>query len=204
MQETTNITTKQRAFRDKLLELLEIDEVHMDTFFALLEFRKLKKKAFILKEGTVCDFIGFTIDGTLRTFYVNEEGDEVNFLFHFQKRIVDLGFTDYESFLLQTKSKLNIQAMEAAYVATISYDNWQKLTNSDLYWQLFSKRITETVYIAAKGRIEELLYYSPENRYIKLLENFPEILQQFPQKYIASYLGMQPQSLSRIRKRLMD
>lgn len=197
-----NIMVDHAAFKKTLIQVLGVEASRMETFYALLVFKEVKKKAFLIQEGEFCNFIGFTIEGTLRTFYVNEAGDEINFLFHFQKGLEEMGFTDFEGFISQTKSKLNIQALEKSHVALISRKNWMELTHSDEYWNLFARRLTEAVYLAAKHRIEELLYLTPENRYLKLLENCPEIMLQFPQKYIASYLGIQPQSLSRIRKRL--
>ncbi|MBV8325221.1 Crp/Fnr family transcriptional regulator [Chryseobacterium sp.] len=191
------------TFKKTLAQALAVDAFRIDTFYELLEFRELKRKEFLIQQDEFCQFIGFVINGTLRTFYVNEEGNEINFLFHFHNRLEDMGFTDFESFLLQEKAKLSIQALEKSYVALISRKNWMELTHSDEYWQLFGRRMTEVVYLAAKHRIEELLYFTPENRYLKLIENYPEIVLKFPQKYIASYLGIQPQSLSRIRKRLM-
>ncbi|WP_172277939.1 Crp/Fnr family transcriptional regulator [Chryseobacterium sp. LAM-KRS1] len=191
------------TFKKTLAQALAVDEVRIDTFYELLEFKELKRKEFLIQQDEFCNFIGFVIKGTLRTFYINEEGCEINFLFHFHNRLEDMGFTDFESFLLQEKAKLNIQALEKSYVALISRKNWMELTHSDEYWQVFGRRMTEIVYLAAKHRIEELLYFTPENRYLKLLENYPEIVLKFPQKYIASYLGIQPQSLSRIRRRLM-
>lgn len=191
------------TFKKTLAQALAVDEVRIDTFYELLEFKELKRKEFLIQQDEFCNFIGFVIKGTLLTFYINEEGCEINFLFHFHNRLEDMGFTDFESFLLQEKAKLNIQALEKSYVALISRKNWMELTHSDEYWQVFGRRMTEIVYLAAKHRIEELLYFTPENRYLKLLENYPEIVLKFPQKYIASYLGIQPQSLSRIRRRLM-
>lgn len=191
------------TFKKTLAQALAVDEVRIDTFYELFEFKELKRKEFLIQQDEFCNFIGFVIKGTLRTFYINEEGCEINFLFHFHNRLEDMGFTDFESFLLQEKAKLNIQALEKSYVALISRKNWMELTHSDEYWQVFGRRMTEIVYLAAKHRIEELLYFTPENRYLKLLENYPEIVLKFPQKYIASYLGIQPQSLSRIRRRLM-
>ena len=191
------------TFKKTLAQALAVDEFRIDTFYELLEFKELKRKEFLIQQDEFCHFIGFVINGTLRTFYINEEGCEINFLFHFHNRLEDMGFTDFESFLLQEKAKLNIQALEKSYVALISHKNWMELTHSDEYWQLFGRRMTEVVYLAAKHRIEELLYFTPENRYLKLIENYPEIVLKFPQKYIASYLGIQPQSLSRIRRRLM-
>ena len=138
----------------------------------------------------------------MRTYYINENEEEVNFLFHFDQRIEDTVFTDYESFLLKIPSKLNIQALEDCIVSTMSQENWITLSNTNLYWQQFSKKMTEKAYLSAKKRVEDLLYYSPENRYLKLLKENPMIFQKISQRHIASYLGITPQSLSRIRKRI--
>jgi CRP-like cAMP-binding protein len=189
-------------FYHKLKNLLEIESVAFDEFYSLLKFAEIKKNDFALIEGDTCLFIGLIEEGALRTFYVNEKGEDVSFLFHINENIEDIAFTDYESFLLGSKSKLNIQALENSKVYFINKVDWDNLCNKDSYWQYFSKRMTEKIYLSAKKRVEDLLYYSPENRYLKLLKDNPLIFQKFPQKYIASYLGITPQSLSRIRKRI--
>jgi CRP-like cAMP-binding protein len=191
-----------KLFYNKLQSLLEIETKEFDEFYSLLKFSQIKKNDFALMEGDTCNFIGLLIEGSLRTYYVNEKGEEMSFLFHFNQNIEDIVFTDYESFLLGTKSKLYIQALENSNVCLISNEDWNKLCNKNLFWLLFSKKMTEKVYLSAKKRVEDLLYYSPENRYLKLLKENPAIFQIMPQKYVASYLGITPQSLSRIRKRI--
>jgi CRP-like cAMP-binding protein len=194
----------KQAFSTLFLNLFEIEEHYVDEIVSLLKFQEIKKSEFVLKENEVCSFIGLVGEGSFRTFYKNENGEEINFLFHYNQRIEDLVFTDYESFLLRSNSKLNIQALEDSKVCFIAYDDWQDLCNKNVYWQFFSKSMTEKVYICAKKRIEDLLYYAPESRYLNLLKENPSIFQIIPQKYIASYLGITPQSLSRIRKRIVN
>ncbi|SKC10571.1 cAMP-binding domain of CRP or a regulatory subunit of cAMP-dependent protein kinases [Sphingobacterium nematocida] len=188
---------------DTLQNLLEIDSGRMDELYALLQFKEVKRHEYVLRESEKCKFIGLVANGSLRTFYVNDLGEEVNFLFHFAHQIEDIVFIDYESFLLDAPSKLNIQALEKSLVCFITYENWQKLCNGSIDWLHFSKRMTEKVYLSAKRRVEDLLYYSPEKRYLKLLEDNPLVFQKIPQRHIASYLGIAPQSLSRIRKRIL-
>ncbi|MBB6004364.1 CRP-like cAMP-binding protein [Arcicella rosea] len=142
-------------------------------------------------------------EGIMRTFYLNEKGEDVSLLFHFNQQIENIVFTDYESFLLGTKSKLNIQALENSKVYFIKIDDWVNLCNKNLFWTYFSKKMSDKVYLSAKKRVEDLLYYTPENRYLKLLKENPLVLQMISQKYIASYLGITPQSLSRIRSRII-
>lgn len=191
-----------KLFYKKIQSLFGIEEELFEGFYALLEFKSVKKNDFVLQEGQVCKFIGLIQEGSMRTYYINENEEEVNFLFHFDQRIEDTVFTDYESFLLNIPSKLNIQALEDCIVSTMSQENWITLSNTNLYWQQFSKKMTEKAYLSAKKRVEDLLYYSPENRYLKLLKENPIIFQKISQRHIASYLGITPQSLSRIRKRI--
>jgi CRP-like cAMP-binding protein len=193
----------ENPFYNKLQRLFEIESPEFDELYSLLKFKEIKKNDFVLKENDTCKFIGLLEEGAMRTFYVNEKGEEVSFLFHFNQQIEDIVFTDYESFLLGTNSKLNIQALENSKVCFINSDDWDNLCNKNVFWQYFSKKMTEKVYLSAKKRVEDLLYYSPENRYLKLLEENPLIFQMIPQKYIASYLGITPQSLSRIRNRII-
>lgn len=189
-------------FYNKLQRLLEIENPAFNELYSLLKFKEIKKNDFVLRENDTCKFIGLLEEGSMRTFYVNEKGEDVSFLFHFNQQIEDIVFTDYEGFLLGTKSKLNIQALENSKVYFIDKDDWNKLFNKNAFWLCFSKKMTEKVYLSAKKRVEDLLYYSPENRYLKLLKENPQIFQKIPQKYIASYLGITPQSLSRIRNRI--
>jgi len=189
-------------FYNKLQRLLEIENPAFNELYSLLKFKEIKKNDFVLRENDTCKFIGLLEEGSMRTFYVNENGEDVSFLFHFNQQIEDIVFTDYEGFLLGTKSKLNIQALENSKVYFIDKDDWNNLFNKNAFWLCFSKKMTEKVYLSAKKRVEDLLYYSPENRYLKLLKENPQIFQKIPQKYIASYLGITPQSLSRIRNRI--
>lgn len=190
------------SYYNKLQALFGIESPHFDELYSLLEFKEVKRNGVVLKAGDRCLFIGLVKEGALRTFYVNECSEEINFLFHFNQGLENIVFTDYESFLLHTPSKLNIQALEKTTVAFINYKDWQDLCSKNVYWQLFSKRMTEKVYLLAKKRVEDLLYYSPETRYVRLLKENPFIFQKIPQRYLASYLGITPQSLSRIRKRI--
>ncbi|KIO77496.1 Crp/Fnr family transcriptional regulator [Pedobacter lusitanus] len=175
-----------------------VDEEHFGELFSLLKSVKFKRSDFFLQEGEKCQYLGFVESGTMRSYYVNEDGVEKNFDFHFKHNF----FTDYESILCDKKSNMNIQAVEEAEVLLLNKNELQKLYHKEAYWQQFGRRMTEKIYLGAKKRIEDLLYYSPEKRYLNLLKENPLVFEKIPQKFIASYLGITPQSLSRIRNRI--
>lgn len=179
-------------------ELFQVDEVHFEEFFSLLKNHTLEKSEFFLQQEEKCHYIGFVKSGLMRSYYDNENGNDISFNFHFDNQF----FTDYESILCDKKSKLNIQSIHKSELLLLHKDDLQELYSKESYWQEFGRKMTEKLYLDAKKRIEDLLYYSPGKRYTKLLQENPLIFQEIHQKHIASYLGVTPQSLSRIRKRI--
>jgi len=185
--------------KNKLVEYFENDTKRQQEFTSLLIHKKIRKSSYFLKSNEECNYLGIVVTGTLRSYYVNELGDEISFLFHLEGQF----FTDYESVLLNSLSNLNIQALEDTEVLMIHKEDLFQLYQKDIFWQEFGRKITEEIYLSAKKRVENLLFYSPEKRYLNLLLENNMIFQKVQQKYIASYLGIKPQSLSRIRKRLL-
>ncbi|AZA76956.1 Crp/Fnr family transcriptional regulator [Chryseobacterium sp. G0186] len=181
-------------------ELFQVDQEHFDEFYALLKNTRLLKSSFFLKQGEKCRYLGFIKKGTIRSFYINDQGREINFGFYFENDF----FTDYESILCDTVSNMNIQALESCEILLLSKDDLQALYQKEAYWQKFGRVMSEKIYLDAKKRIDDLLCLSPENRYLNLLQKEPLLFQKIAQKHIASYLGITEQSLSRIRGRIIN
>lgn len=185
---------------EKYGELFQVDSDHFDEFYALLQDTNLLKSDFFLKQGDKCRYLGFIKKGTIRCFYINDQGREINFGFYFENEF----FTDYESILCDTVSNMNIQALENCEILLLSKDHLQALYQKEAYWQKFGRVMSEKIYLDAKKRIDDLICLSPENRYLNLLRKEPLLFQKIAQKHIASYLGITEQSLSRIRGRIVN
>jgi CRP-like cAMP-binding protein len=181
-------------------ELFQVDPDHFEEFYALLHDTKLSKSDLFLKQGEKCKYLGFIKKGTIRCFYINDQGREINFGFYFENEF----FTDYESILCDTVSNMNIQALEDSEILLLSKEHLQDLYKKEAYWQQFGRVMSEKIYLDAKKRIDDLLCYSPENRYLNLVKKQPALFQKIAQKHIASYLGVTEQSLSRIRSRIVN
>ncbi|MEF9477078.1 hypothetical protein OWR28_04415 [Chryseobacterium sp. 1B4] len=95
-----------------------------------------------------------------------------------------------------------IQALLKTEILYFNKKEVEILIQKDIFWLGLAKRISDLAFLDAKQRLDDLFFYTPEERYINLLKKSPEILNKIPQKYISSYLGITPQSLSRIRKRI--
>lgn len=188
--------TPLQKFASRLIDFSECEwHAHRD----LLRRRFLKKGEFLVQEGEVCNYVSFINCGSFRVFM--EVGpQEVNKHFFFEHEYA----SDYCSFLTRSPGRLNIKALEDAELMELSYDSVQLLYERFPVWQKYGRLIAESLYIQVANRTQELLLRTPEEMYTRLVENQSPIIARIPQHYIASYLGIQPESLSRIRKRIME
>jgi CRP-like cAMP-binding protein len=178
----------------KSFNILSKDEI--DLFETKATYKKVKKGDFFIKEGQTCKEIAFVTSGLFRSFYYSSSEEEVTYCFTFSSSFVSA----YSSFLSQTKTVENIQALTDIELLIISREEILKLENSSTNWLKFFKFIAEQEYIKMEKRIFILQKESAEKRYQDLLTNDPEYLQLIPLNYLSSYLGITQRHLSRIRK----
>lgn len=185
--------------REFALKFINFSETEWRAFRDLLTRRFLKKGEFLVQSGEVCHYVSFINTGSFRVF-LEVNGQEINKHFFFEHEYA----SDYGSFLTRSPGILNIKALEAAELMELSYEKVQWLYERFPIWQKFGRLIAESLYIQVAKRTQELLLRTPEEMYMTLLEAQSPIIARIPQHYIASYLGIQPESLSRIRKRIME
>ncbi|MCM5662136.1 Crp/Fnr family transcriptional regulator [Galbibacter mesophilus] len=173
-----------------------LTEDEIDEFEKKGVAKTLKKGHFFIKEGQVCNEVGFIISGLFRSFYHSSSEEEVTYCFSFSNSFV----TAYSSFITGNKTVENIQALTDVEIVTISKEEILKLEQSSANWIKFSKVIAEQEYVKMEKRIFMLQKETAENRYRNLLTNHPEYLQLIPLNFLSSYLGITQRHLSRIRK----
>jgi CRP-like cAMP-binding protein len=166
----------------------------IDTYF---EVKDLKKKDFLLQDGKVCNFIGFIANGTIRHFHI-KDGVEKTCDISFENSWV----TDFQSFTHSTSCIMNLQAMTDTTVFIIKKENLFKLYNECNKFETFGRLMAEQVAQRATEIAMSLSSDKPEERFQNLLKKQPDLFQRVPQKYIANFLGISPESLSRIQKRI--
>jgi CRP/FNR family transcriptional regulator, anaerobic regulatory protein len=170
-----------------------------EEFTKILEIKKYAKKEFILAEGQVCDKIFFINSGCARDFF-NINGEEKTLQFFFS----DNWFTDYDSFLRGQPTLESLQAIEPCEVVHFKKSDLYKLYITNPVFERVGRVMAENAFIRLHSLTTMRTNQDPEERYLNLLNQRPEVVEKIPQHYIASYLGLQPQSLSRIRKRIFD
>jgi len=160
--------------------------------------KKLRKKQFLLHEGEVCKNIGFVNSGCLREYTIGNKGSEHIIQF----AIEDWWISDPNSYLSGLPSTYNIDALENSEVLLLEKSAREKLLDSCPKMERFFRILIEANFVATQRRITESLSTSAEERYLKFIKMYPKLIEQVSQNHIASYLGITPQSLSRIRKEL--
>lgn len=184
-----------------LRQTLETIQPISNSDWAIIEplFRKkvLSKYEFLLREGEVERYLYFIEDGILRS-YVDREDSEVTLEFSFQNTL----FSSYESFIRQEKSRINIQAITDVVIWRVSFDDLQKIYQKTSIGNYIGRIAAESLYIEKSVRELDLLTKTATERYLNLFKIQPKLIQSIPLKYIASYLGITPQALSRIRRNI--
>ncbi len=176
----------------------EITIEEYEKLINLLKIVHLKKEALFLHAGERTDTFGFVVSGVLRLFYTDAEGNEFNKSFCMARDFV----ASYSALLLNRESRLSIQALEPTTLMIINYNGFLELASNQLCWEVLSKKIAEQLYIKKEQRESELLLDSAEVRYLNFLRTYPNLENVIKQYHIASYLGITPVSLSRIRAKL--
>ena len=186
-----------KIFINWLTNVSFLTEKDCSLFEPFLKTKQLKAKDHFLSEGKVCQEIGFINKGCFRTYYLSD-GKEINTHFAFENEFV----TDYDSFLQEKPSKYFIQALENAEIVTFNLPALQNAYNQSQNWERFGRMIAEQSYKLTTQRVESFLFLDGEQRYLDLLKNQPQIFDRIQLYHIASYLGLERESLSRLRKKV--
>lgn len=168
-----------------------------DLFTSRLEQVDYDKNDIILKEGQVENYLYFVEKGMLR-FYIEKAEKEITFDFAFEGNFT----SGYSSFLTRKPAPYYIQALTPASIWRISYNELQEVYNGNEKGQMIGRLAAEQLFIRKTARELSFLTQSAEERYLYLLHEQPQFIQHIPLKYLASYIGVTPQALSRIRQRI--
>lgn len=184
-----------RAHTDRLVRLSDED---WNLYASTMRPLRLKKKDFLLQPGEVCQHVSFIGRGLFRSYYL-KDGADITQTFFFAGNYA----TDYESFVSRQPSAVYIEAMEETEVIRCHYDDLQRIYATTKGGERLGRLIAENIFLALSLRNRHFLLDDPETRYLALMQERPKVIERIPLKYIASYLGIQPESLSRIRARLV-
>jgi len=184
--------------RAALSAFAEIPDEEWESATRTLRHRHLRKNEHFIRAGSVPDTMAFIVKGIFRVFSITESGEERTLVFRNEGRMLSA----FSAFLEHAPSWYNIQALEESDLLCISLDQYAAGIQGENCWRLISERYTQMLFVEKERRESEFLSDDATTRYEKFRDRFPGMENRIRQYHIASYLGITPVALSRIRKKL--
>ena len=194
--------TAESSYVNRLADMMDFaGSIPREELRRLFQRKKditLTRNEYFLMAGDVPEYIGFVRSGLLRLFYINADGVEVNKHFCVEKTLA----ISYSAFLLREESKSYIQALEDTRLLAIDHQTYIDLLDGHVCWQIVARKLAQLLFILKEKRESELLLHDARQRYLQFLQDYPGLENRLNQYHIASYVGITPESLSRIRANL--
>lgn len=185
-----------KSLFERIQSFCKLSNPAVKSMTAVLQKMELPKGSFLITEGKVCNHIYFLEKGCLRGFY-NLDGKEITHWFAFENDFV----TSFHSFITRKPCIENIQLIEDSILWCIAYDDLQILYNEHPDIERFGRLTNEHYYVMLEDRFVRNHFKEARERYENLASHAPHIIQRVPLGYIASYLGITQETLSRIRNK---
>jgi CRP-like cAMP-binding protein len=180
------------------VEEVGLSDEEFDELLSKFNREYLPRNCYYVKPGQVNAYSSYLLQGSMRTFTINEKGEDHILYFSFE----DWWVGDLESMITGKPSRLYCQAIEDCELLSIPLAEFEKLKNQIPALKFWHEEKMRRFVFNVIHRLTEVKSFTPEERYVKLLDKHPEIFQRVPLHHIASFLGIEPPSLSRLRKRL--
>ncbi|MFX1706805.1 Crp/Fnr family transcriptional regulator [Chitinophaga sp. CC14] len=179
-----------RQHIEQISPLTDTEFDHIQSYFTE---KKLRKHQFLVQEGNLVGHEYFVVSGLLKAAYFNEAGKEHIIQFAMENWWI----TDYQAYVNQTTTNLNIDCIEASTLLCLSFENKNKLCEASHKMEHFFRVKATSGYVASQQRILSLLNNDAQSRYEQLLAQYPSLFQRVPKTLIAAYLGVSRETLSR-------
>lgn len=189
-----------RPLIDYFEKLLPLNEEEKSVVEGVFKERKIKRRQFILQEGDISRYNSFVVEGCFRMYLVDEKGKEHNLQF----AVENWWIGDIGSFHSEKPSKLYIEALEDSIILQIKKGDQLKLFVDYPKFNRIFRVFTENALVSAQRRILQNISSSAEERYLDFLNRYPSFFNRISNVQIASYLGVTPEFLSTIRKKIAE
>ncbi len=184
--------------RDRLSKLLPLEQEDFERFYGRVLFKEIPAGTILLSEGETATKIYLVVRGCLRGYFIKENGREITSQFFIENQMV----SSFESVMTKKPSRMYIDAIEDSTIGIISFRELERLIAGTPSARDHFDKFLMTRLIFYMNQHASFILDSPEKRYRNLMRENPELVSRVPQQYIASYLGITPVSLSRIRARI--
>ncbi|WP_265129550.1 Crp/Fnr family transcriptional regulator [Chryseobacterium oranimense] len=188
------------SLKKHIRQYIEIPDEKLERYCSAFKVKKLKKKDFLLKEGDICEAEGFVVNGCFKVFRTDKNADEQILYFG----VEDWWVSDIDSFINQIPSQLNIQALEDSEILLISKKDKDRFYREIHEIESLMRLKFQMSIIALQRRIIDNLSKPSDERYQDFLKEYPQIAHRLTNIQIAAYLGVTPEFISRIRRKIVS
>ena len=178
----------------------KLTDEELDFVKSNISILKLKKKQILIRENEIQYSIAFIYSGLVRSYFINENGKEINNSFFSENEFV----TDYLSFIKQQKTKYTFECLEDCTLISIPFETVETAYDKYKNFANFGRKIAEWALENRTKKYESFLYETAEERYLRFIDENKSILNRISLSHLASYLGIERQSLSRIRSKILS
>lgn len=185
-------------YRAELISWFPFLEERWKTVGPYFHYQEVPAKTVLLREGDVATKIYFVLKGSCRLYYIKEDGMEITAQFFFERQMV----SSFESFYTGEKSRASIETTEESSLVIVAKNDFLSFIKNDSVVQQYMQGYIFARFITYRNLFASYLLDRPETRYLNLIREYPDIVRRIEQRHIASYLGITPVHLSRIKKRL--
>ncbi|MGY6648175.1 Crp/Fnr family transcriptional regulator [Wenyingzhuangia sp. IMCC45574] len=182
--------------KQNFLKTLQVSNTDLDTICSKFTTKTIKKGDFLLEQGSICKFEGFVLEGCFRIFSIDKKGKENSLYF----AVKDWWLMDIDSFLNQTPSELNIQALEDSTILIIDKTDKENLYNEVHAIEKLFRIMSQKAVAAWQRRVIRSKCFTAKERYFYFIEKYPDIVCKLTDRQISSYLGITHEFLCKIKK----
>lgn len=170
----------------------------LSAFASVISIQEYNKKAIFLQSGKVQKAIGFIAKGLVRSFYIDNDGNEITVGFYKEGDYA----THYPAFIKRQPSLYTIQCLEPTSMVCLSYEDQQWIYQQSVNVERYGRLIAEEILKRQQARIESFIFQTAEQRYLDFIENHSNLFNRISLSQLCSYLGIERQTLTRIRQKL--
>ncbi len=190
--------TDQDVLKGALSHFAQLSEEDFSLSLDCWKIKTYKKGDIYNPLGSICRYLGFTMEGYFRSYLIGKNGEEVNLFLHLPHQVV----VTYKSFIHRSPCEFNTVALTDARAICITLSDLQMLYKKSHAWERFGRLMAEKAFDVAVDRAESFVFKSAEQRYLELIQMQPDVIEHIPLYHISSYLGIAGPSLSRIRRKI--
>jgi len=193
-----NKNEAEKLLRNSIKSLSNIPDELIDNLFNICKLVHVKKGEMFLMAGDVPAYMGFNLNGIFRLYYIDDNGNDLTKGFSTVGKFV----VSYSALVQKRPSYFFIEAMVDTDILHFRYSEWMQMVEKDIRWYPFIFKLVESVYIMKEMREKSFLLDNATTRYLNFRKNYPDLENKIKLYHVASFLGITPEALSRIRKKL--